>query len=146
MIPLIKPFQPPLDELNIHLNDIWTEGIYTNNGPKVQLLEKKLKAFLNVPNLSFVTNGTIALQLAIKALDLKGEIITTPFTYIATSSAISWEGCKPIFVDIEKESLNINPKLIEDKITSKTTAIIATHVFGNPCEVDAIDQIAKNII
>ena len=143
MIPVTKPFKTPLDELNIHLNDIWDKEIYTNNGPKVQLLESRLKDFLNVKNISFVSNGTIAIQLVIKALELKGEIITTPFTYIATSSSIAWEGCKPVFVDIEKETLNINPELIEDKITSKTSAIIATHVFGNPCDVIAIDRIAK---
>ena len=110
---------------------------------EVQLLESQLKDFLNVKNVSFVSNGTIAIQLAIKALELKGEIITTPFTYIATSSSIAWEGCKPVFVDIDKETLNINPELIEEKITSKTSAIIATHVFGNPCDVIAIDRIAK---
>ena len=143
MIPVTKPFQPPLDELNVHLQDIWKSGIFTNNGPKVQLLENQLKGFLKTSNLSFVSNGTTAIQLAIKALELKGEIITTPFTYIATSSAIAWEGCKPVFVDIDKETLNINPELIEDKITSKTSAIIATHVFGNPCDVIAIDRIAK---
>jgi len=143
MIPVTKPFKTPLDELNIHLNDIWDKEIYTNNGPKVQLLESRLKDFLNVKNVSFLSNGTIAIQLAIKALELKGEIITTPFTYIATSSSIAWEGCKPVFVDIDKETLNINPELIEEKITSKTSAIIATHVFGNPCDVIAIDRIAK---
>ena len=143
MIPVTKPFQPPLEELNVHLRDIWKSGIYTNNGPKVQLLENQLKGFLKTSNLSFVTNGTIALQLAIKALKLKGEIITTPFTYIATSSTIAWEGCIPVFVDIDSKTLNIDPKLIEKKITPRTSAIIATHVFGNPCDIDAIDIIAK---
>lgn len=143
MIPVTKSFQPPLEELNVHLQDIWKSGIYTNNGPKVQLLENQLKVFLKTSNLSFVTNGTIALQLAIKALKLKGEIITTPFTYIATSSTIAWEGCTPVFVDIDSKTLNIDPKLIEKKITPRTSAIIATHVFGNPCDIDAIDIIAK---
>ena len=143
MIPVTKPFQPPLDELNIHLQDIWKSGIFTNNGPKAQQLELELKEYLNVPNLLFLTNGTIALQLAIKALDLKGEIITTPFSYVATTSSIVWEGCTPVFVDIDKETFNIDPNLIEDQITSKTTAILATHVFGNPCDIDAIDIIAK---
>lgn len=143
MIPVTKPFQPPLDELNIHLQDIWKSGIFTNNGPKAQQLELELKEYLDVPDLLFLTNGTIALQLAIKALDLKGEIITTPFSYVATTSSIVWEGCTPVFVDIDKETFNIDPNLIEDQITSKTTAILATHVFGNPCDIDAIDIIAK---
>jgi len=143
MIPVTKPFQPPLDELNLHLQDIWKSGIFTNNGPKAQQLELELKEYLEVPDLLFLTNGTIALQLAIKALDLKGEIITTPFSYVATTSSIVWEGCTPVFVDIDKETFNIDPTLIEDKITSKTSAILATHVFGNPCDIDAIDIIAK---
>jgi len=143
MIPVTKPFQPPLDELNIHLQDIWKSGIFTNNGPKAQQLELELKEYLGVPDLLFLTNGTIALQLAIKALDLKGEIITTPFSYVATTSSIVWEGCTPVFVDIEKETFNIDPTLIEAQITSKTSAILATHVFGNPCDIDAIDIIAK---
>ncbi len=143
MIPVTKPFKTPLNELNLHLNDIWNNQVYTNNGPKVQLLENKLKEFLDVSSVSFVSNGTIALQLAIKALDLKGEIITTPFSYVATTSSIIWEGCKPVFVDIDKNTLNIDPKLIENQITSKTSAILATHVFGNPCDIDAIDTIAK---
>jgi dTDP-4-amino-4,6-dideoxygalactose transaminase len=143
MIPVTKPFQPPLDELNVHLQDIWKSGIFTNNGPKAQQLELELKEYLGVPDLLFLTNGTIALQLAIKALDLKGEIITTPFSYVATTSSILWEGCTPVFVDIDKETFNIDPTLIEAQITSKTSAILATHVFGNPCEIDAIDIIAK---
>ncbi|MEN8858296.1 MAG: DegT/DnrJ/EryC1/StrS family aminotransferase [Flavobacteriaceae bacterium] len=143
MIPVTKPFQPPLDELNVHLQDIWKSGIFTNNGPKAQQLELELKEYLDVPDLLFLTNGTIALQLAIKALDLKGEIITTPFSYVATTSSIIWEGCTPVFVDIDKETFNIDPTLIEAQITSKTSAILATHVFGNPCDIDAIDIIAK---
>ena len=143
MIPVTKPFQPPLEELNTHLQDIWKSGIYTNNGPKAQQLELELREYLGVPDLLFLTNGTIALQLAIKALDLKGEIITTPFSYVATTSSIVWEGCTPVFVDIDKETFNIDPTLIEAQITSKTSAILATHVFGNPCDIDAIDIIAK---
>lgn len=143
MIPVTKPFQAPINELNVHLQDIWKSGIFTNNGPKVQQLELELKEYFGVPNLLFLTNGTIALQLAIKALELKGEIITTPFSYVATTSSIVWEGCTPVFVDIDKESFNIDPTLIEAQITSKTSAILATHVFGNPCDIDAIDFIAK---
>ena len=143
MIPVTKPFQPPLDELNVHLQDIWKSGIFTNNGPKAQQLELELKKYLGVQDLLFLTNGTIALQLAIKALDLKGDIITTPFSYVATTSSIMWEGCTPVFVDIDKETFNIDHTLIEAQITPKTSAILATHVFGNPCDIDAIDIIAK---
>jgi dTDP-4-amino-4,6-dideoxygalactose transaminase len=109
----------------------------------VNELELKLKDYLKVPHFLFLNNGTIALQIAIKALDLQGEIITTPFSYVATTSSIVWEGCKPVFVDIDKETFNIDPTKIEAAITSKTIAILATHVFGNPCDIDAIEKIAK---
>src|SRR5690606_14773488 len=101
------------------------------------------KQRLGVKHLLFVTNGTVALQMAIKALALKGEIITTPFSFVATTSSIVWEGCKPVFVDIDKESLCIDASKIEEKITEKTTAVLATHVYGNPCDVVAIEKIAK---
>ncbi|RLA17054.1 MAG: DegT/DnrJ/EryC1/StrS family aminotransferase, partial [Gammaproteobacteria bacterium] len=93
--------------------------------------------------LLYVSNGTTAIQLAIKALDLKGEIITTPFSYVATTSSIVWENCTPVYVDIDKKSLNIDPKLIEQAITPETSAILATHVFGNPCDIDAINALAR---
>jgi len=142
MIPVTKPFFPPREEYGEYLNGIWSQEWLTNNGPLVQKLEKKLKEYLNVPNILYLGNGTIALQIAIKALDLKGEIITTPFSYVATTSSIVWEGSTPVFVDIDRESLNINPALIEDAITDKTSGILATHVFGNPCDIDAIQKIA----
>ena len=134
---------PPVEEYYKHLNDIWERNWLTNNGPLVNELELKLKRYLNVDHLLFLSNGTIALQIAIKALDLKGEIITTPFSYIATTSSIVWEGCKPVFADIDRETLNIAPKSIEKLITDKTSAILATHVYGNPCDVEAIDALAK---
>jgi dTDP-4-amino-4,6-dideoxygalactose transaminase len=115
----------------------------TNNGPLVGELESRLKEYLGLPYLSYLGNGTIALQLAIKALELKGEIITTPFSYVATTSAIVWEGCMPVFVDIDPETFNIDPTKIEASITPNTSAILATHCFGNPCGVEAIDSIAK---
>jgi len=105
-------------------------------------LEEKLKDYLGVQNLFLVTNGTIALQIAIKAFDLHGEIITTPFSYVATTSSIVWEGCQPVFVDIDPLTLCINPDLIENAITDKTTAILATHVYGFPCDVNRIQKIA----
>lgn len=143
MIPVTKPFLPPLEEYSKYLQGIWQRQWLTNMGPLASDLELKLKDFLGVNHLLFVTNGTIALQMAIKALELKGEIITTPFSFIATTSCIVWENCKPVFVDIDKDSLNIDPHKIEEAITPETSAILATHVYGNPCDVVAIEKIAK---
>lgn len=142
MIQITKPFVPPLEEYKEYLEGIWEREYLTNNGPLVQELENRLEEYLGVSNLLYVSNGTIALQIAIKALELKGEIITTPFSYVATTSSIVWEGCKPVFVDIDPRTLNINPELIEAAITDKTTGILATHVFGNPCDIEAIQVIA----
>lgn len=141
-IPVTKPFFPPIEEYQNYLNGIWDREYITNNGPLVQELEARLNKRLGTHNLVFVSNGTIALQIAIKALDIKGEIITTPFSYVATTSSIVWEGCTPVFVDIDEQSLNINPHLIEEAITENTRAILATHVFGNPCDIEAIQKIA----
>ena len=138
-----KPSLAPLEEYVDMLKDVWDRGILTHNGPVLQKLEEKLKKKLGISNFVAVSNGTIALQMAIKALQVKGEIITTPFTWVATLSAIKWEGCKPVFCDIDPYTLNIDPSKIEDKITDKTVAIMPVHVFGNPCDVEAIDEIAK---
>lgn len=143
MIPVTKPFLPPQEEYEKYLSGIWKRQWLTNMGPLASELEMKLKEHLKVKHLLFVTNGTVALQMAIKALDLKGEIITTPFSFVATTSSIVWEGCTPIFVDIEPLSLNIDPTKIEAAITPNTSAIVATHVYGNPCDVEAIEGIAK---
>lgn len=143
MIAITKPFLPPIDEYNSYLEGIWKRQWLTNMGPLASELEMKLKSHLQVKHLLFVTNGTVALQMAIKALDLKGEIITTPFSFVATTSSIVWEGCSPVFVDIDSNSLNIDPLKIEAAITKDTTAILATHVYGNPCDVLAIEQIAQ---
>ena len=126
MIPVTQPFLPPKEEYNHLLHGIWERRWLTNMGPLASELEMKLKSHLEINHILFVGNGTIALQMAIKALELKGEIITTPFTYVATSSSIVWEGCKPVYVDIDSKSLNIDPNKIESAITEKTTAIIAT--------------------
>lgn len=142
MINVTKPFLPPREEYNKYLDGIWERGWLTNNGPLLNELEQKLKDYLHVSNVLFLSNGTIALQLAIKALHLQGEIITTPFSYVATSSSIVWENCSPVFVDIDPLTLNIDPKKIEAAINPKTTAIIATHVYGNACDIDAIQLIA----
>lgn len=143
MIPVTKPFLPPLEKYQKYIEEIWSRQYLTNNGPLVQELENKLKSYLGVDNLLFLSNGTIALQIAIKALELNGEVITTPFSYVATTSSIVWEGCSPVFVDIDSKTLNINPTLIEKAITEKTTGILATHVFGNPCDIESIQAIAN---
>lgn len=142
MIPVTKPFLPPQPEYQEYLNGIWKREWLTNMGPLSSELEMNLKSHLGVNHILYVTNGTIALQMAIKALDLKGEIITTPFSFVATTSSIVWEGCDPVFVDIDKDSCNIDPSKIEAAITEKTSGILATHVYGNPCDVEAIEKIA----
>lgn len=143
MIPVTKPFLPALEEYQAYLNGIWSRQWLTNMGPLGSQLEMDLKAYLKVQHLLFVTNGTVALQMAIKALDLSGEIITTPFSFVATTSTIVWENCTPAFVDIDKDSLNIDATRIEAAITPNTSAILATHVYGNPCDVEAIEMIAN---
>jgi dTDP-4-amino-4,6-dideoxygalactose transaminase len=143
MIPITRPFLPPQEEYSKYLTGIWQRQWLTNMGPLASNLELTLKDHLNVNHLLFVTNGTVALELAMKALDLKGEVITTAFTFVATTSSIVWAGCEPVFVDIEPDSLNLDPTKIEAAITDKTVAILATHVYGNPCDVHAIEAIAK---
>lgn len=143
MIQVTKPFLPPVEDYKKYIDKIWQRQWLTNMGPLSSELEMQLKEFLNLDHLIFVTNGTVALQLAIRALDLKGEIITTPFSFVATTSSIVWEGCTPVFVDIDKNSLNIDADKIEAAITENTSAILATHVYGNPCEIDKIEEIAK---
>ena len=142
MIPVTKPFLPPKATYQRYIDDIWERNWLTNNGPLVNELELQLKEYLALDHLLFVSNGTIALQLAIKALNLKGEIITTPFSYVATTGSIVWEGCQPVYVDILPGKLTIDPDKIEAAITPNTAAILATHVYGIPCEVDAIQQLA----
>ena len=136
-------FLPPLEEYQAYLEEIWKRNWVTNNGPLLQTLEKKLGALLECPNPVFVGNGTLALQFCIQALELKGDILTTPFSFVATASSIAWEGCKPIFVDIETESFNIDIEKLESHLTKNTTAILATHVFGVPCRVQEIESFAS---
>jgi dTDP-4-amino-4,6-dideoxygalactose transaminase len=138
-----KPSLAPLDEYTELLKGVWERGILTHNGPLVQQLEQEICKKLDLSNFITVTNGTIAIQMAIKALELKGEIITTPFTWVATLSAIQWEGCTPVFCDIDPDTLNIDPSKIEEMITDKTVAIMPVHVFGNPCDVETISAIAS---
>ena len=142
MINVTKSYLPPLEEYVEYLQRIWASNQLTNNGPLVKELEAKIKDYLGVKYLFFVCNGTIALQIAIKAMNLQEEIITTPFSYVATTSSIVWEGCQPVFVDIDPETLCINPDLIEAAITPHTTAIMAVHVYGHPCDIERIQAIA----
>jgi dTDP-4-amino-4,6-dideoxygalactose transaminase len=143
MINVTKAFLPPIEEYKKYLDGIWERCHLTNHGPLVNELEEKLKEYLGVKHFYFINNGTIALQLVIKALDLRGEIITTPFSYVATTSSIVWENIKPVFVDIHPESFTIDASKIESAITANTSAILATHVYGIPCDVEAIRKIAK---
>ncbi|WP_224490267.1 DegT/DnrJ/EryC1/StrS family aminotransferase [Robertkochia flava] len=143
MIPVTKPFLPPEGDYLKLIQGIWKRQWLTNMGPLASELEMKLKDYLGIDHLLFVTNGTVALQMAIKALEITGEIITTPFSFVATTSSIVWEGCTPVFVDIDAQTLNIDASKIEEAITENTQAILATHVYGNPCDVIAIERIAK---
>lgn len=142
MIYVTKTFLPPQEEYQAILKRAWDAGWITNRGALVKELEVQLKQKLQLPNIIAMTNGTLPLQIALKAFGNKGEIITTGFSYVATTSSIVWEDCTPVFVDIEPDYLTIDPAKIEVAITPKTTAIMATHVFGNPCDVEAIAQIA----
>lgn len=143
MINVTQTFMPPLEEYVAQLQRIWESKWLTNYGILYTELQEKLAEFLKIKQLLLVNNGTIALQVAIKSLELKGEIITTPFSYVATTSSIVWENCQPVFVDIDEDYLTIDETKIEDAITAKTSAILATHVYGNPCAVEAIEKIAK---
>lgn len=143
MINVTKTTFPDIRVYLGYLQDIWRSGQLTNNGPMVKQLTQQLSEGLNVQYIQLVSNGTIALQVAIKALGLKGEIITTPYSYVATTNAILWEGCTPVFVDVDPDSFCINPDLIESAITKKTTAILATHVYGYPCDIECIQEIAN---
>ena len=143
MIPVTKPFLPPREEFNLLLEGIWNRNWLTNNGPLVNELELQLKKRLKIPHLLYVGNGTIAIQLALKCLQVKGEVITTPFSYVATTSSIVWEGFTPVFADIDGNTLNIDPSLIKKAITKDTVAILATHCFGNACNIQEIQTIAQ---
>lgn len=143
MIPVTRPFLPPKGEYEIYLKEIYERNWLTNDGPLLRELEKGIKEYVKTDNFTFLSNGTLALQLAFKALSLRGEVITTPFSYIATASSLVWEGLKPVFVDIDEETWNINPENIERAITTETTAIVATHVFGIPCDIRSIQEIGQ---
>ncbi|MGR7813242.1 DegT/DnrJ/EryC1/StrS family aminotransferase [Lacinutrix undariae] len=143
MINVTKTFFPPIEEYQKQIERIWKNEWLTNRGELVLELESKLKDYLEISNITLMNNGTIPIQIALKILGERGEIITTPFSYVATTSAIVWESCTPVFVDIHPDYLTIDETKIEEAITSKTKAILAVHVFGNPCNVAVIEKIAK---
>ncbi len=138
-----QPSLAPLDEFVSYLQRIWESGVVTHNGPFLQQLETEVNAKTGLQDSVVVGNGTIALQLAIKALEIQGEIITTPFSWIATTSAIQWEGCQPVFVDVNEETFNMDPGKIETAITPRTKAIMPVHVFSNPVDTVRIEEIAR---
>jgi len=145
MIQVTKAFFPPIESYQYQVQRIWKNKWLTNRGPLLLELEGMVKSQLAIQsaNLIIMNNGTIPLQIALKLLGNGGEIITTPFSYVATTSAIVWENCKPVFVDINPDCLTIDETRIEESITDKTTCILATHVFGNPCNIEVIEEIAK---
>jgi len=139
-----QPSLPPLEEFIPYLEQIWENKILTNGGPFHQQLEKALCEHLGVEHLALFSNGTIALITALQALRITGEVITTPYSFVATSHSLLWNGIKPVFVDIDPNTLNLDPKKIEAAITPQTTAIMPVHCYGHPCDVDAIQKIADN--
>lgn len=143
MINVTQTFLPPIEEYTKLLQSAWDNKWLTNRGELVLELEERLKEYLQLSNILITNNGTVPLQIAVKLLGKGGEIITTPFSYVATTAAIVWENCTPIFVDIHPDYLTIDETKIEAAITPKTTCILATHVFGNPCNIEVIEKIAK---
>jgi dTDP-4-amino-4,6-dideoxygalactose transaminase len=142
-IVVTQPSLPPLEHLIPYLEQIWENKVLTNGGPFHKQLEQALCDYLCVPYISLFSNGTIALITALKALNITGEVITTPYSFVATAHSLLWNNIKPVFVDIDPATLNLEPSKIEAAITPKTTAIMPVHVYGHPCDVDAIDAIAK---
>lgn len=139
-----QPHLPPLEEFIPYLREIWGNKILTNGGPYHQRLEKELCTYLGVKHLSLFTNGTIALVTALQALRITGEVITTPYSFVATAHSLLWNGIKPVFVDIDPYTLNLDASKIEASVTPHTTAIMPVHVYGHPCDVTAIQKIADN--
>ena len=143
MIEITRPFLPPIDEYLSQIEGIWDRNWLTNDGPLVRELEERLKEYLGVEHLLLVANGTMALQISMRALGLEGEIITTPFSHISTTSAPAWEGFQPRHVDIDAESWNLDPEKISRAVNARTGGILATHVYGNPCDVESIGAVAR---
>lgn len=143
MINVTKSYLGDINKFKAYVDSIYASGWMTNHGPLVTELEQRLKDYLGVKHIILTTNGTIALQVAYRALGLSGSAVTTPFSFVATSSSLQWEGIRPIFADIDADTWNIAAANIEAKITADTSAIVGTHVFGNPCDVERIEQIAQ---
>ncbi|RLA79186.1 MAG: DegT/DnrJ/EryC1/StrS family aminotransferase [Epsilonproteobacteria bacterium] len=143
MINITKTYLPSKEKYKKYVDEIYKNGWITNNGPLVQKLEKRLANYLGVKNIILVANGTVALEIAYRTLNLKGYAITTPFSFVATTSSLVTNGLKPIYADIDPETLNINPKNIKNSITKNTSAIVPVHIFGNACKIDEINKIAK---
>ena len=139
-----QPFLPPLEEFTPYLEKIWESKILTNGGPFHQQLEKELCDYLGVKHISLFTNATIGLVTALQALRITGEVITTPYSFVATAHSLLWNGIKPVFVDVDPDTLNLDPSKIEAAITPQTTAIMPVHCYGHPCDVAAIQKIADN--
>ena len=144
MINVTKSYLPNKKKYKSYIDEIFESGWLTNNGLLLQKLEQRLAEYLGVKNIILVANGSLALHLAYKALSLKGEVITAPFSFAATTSTLAWEGLKPVFADINADSFNLDPSNIEALINENTSAIVPVHVFGNPCEVEVIQVIADN--
>lgn len=142
-IHVTQPYLPPLEEFLPYVEEIWNSGYLTNGGPLHQRLEKALAGYLGVEHLALFNNGTIALITALQALELKGEVITTPFSFVATTNALIWNKNTPVFVDIDPVTANLDPARIEAAITERTSAILPVHCYGNPCDMDAIRDIAE---
>lgn len=139
-----QPFLPPLEEFAPYLEQIWNSKVLTNGGPFHQQLEKALCEYLGVDHIALFSNGTLALVTALQSLRITGEVITTPYSFVATAHSLLWNGIKPVFVDIDPRTLNLDPRQIEAAITPQTTAIMPVHCYGHPCDVDAIQRIADN--
>ena len=143
-IPITKPFLPPREELDEIINGIYSREWLTNDGPILKKLEKNIALHQNVSDCAIVCNGTMALQIGIRTLGLNGAILTTPFTYIATASSLAWEGCKPIFVDLNRGEFNVSCEQLAQAYTKEVRGIVLTHCFGLPLDVKGIAQLAKD--
>lgn len=143
MVNVTKTYLPDKEKYKKYIDEIYASGKVTNYGPLVRQLEERLAKYLGVKNVVLVANGTVALEIAYRTLELKGFVITTPFSFVATTSSLITNGLLPIFADINPKTLNIDPNKVEEQITPNTSAIVATHVFGNPCDIEGIDAIAK---
>ena len=142
MINVTKTYLPDKEKFKKYVDQIYSNGWITNNGPMVRLLEKKLSKYLGVKNIVLVSNGTVALEIAYRTLGIKGHVITSPFSFVATTSSLVTNSLKPLFADIDPETLNINPCNIEKLVTKETSAIVPVHVFGNSCNIEEVQKIA----